>query len=55
MATDGNGEASILGELEWGARASDAGRVATPEPLFPRLEVETAEAGEESEEPPAET
>ncbi len=52
---DGNGEASILGELEWGARASDAGRVATPEPLFPRLEVETAEAGEESEEPPAET
>jgi methionyl-tRNA synthetase len=52
---DGNGEASILGELEWGARASDAGRVATPEPLFPRLEVETAEAGEASEEPPAET
>jgi methionyl-tRNA synthetase len=51
---DGNGEASILGELEWGAHASDAGRVATPEPLFPRLEVETAEAGEASEEPPAE-
>jgi methionyl-tRNA synthetase len=55
---DGNGEASILGELEWGARASDAGRVATPEPLFPRLEVEATEAeetGEASEEPPAET
>ena len=40
---DGNGEASILGELEWGARASEAGRVADPEPLFPRLEVEAAE------------
>jgi len=40
---DGNGEASILGELEWGARAAEAGRVGDPEPLFPRLEVEAAE------------
>ena len=39
---DGNGEGSILGELEWGARASEAGRVADPEPLFPRLETEAA-------------
>ena len=39
---DGNGESSILGELEWGARASEAGRVAAPEPLFPRLEAESA-------------
>jgi methionyl-tRNA synthetase len=46
---DGNGEQSILGELEWGARASEAGRVADPEPLFPRLEVEVAEAGESAE------
>jgi methionyl-tRNA synthetase len=43
---DGNGEASILGELEWGARASEAGKVADPEPLFPRLEVEAAETAE---------
>jgi methionyl-tRNA synthetase len=44
---DGNGENSILGELEWGARASEAGRVADPEPLFPRLEVEaSAEAAQ---------
>ena len=40
---DGNGEASVLGELEWGARANEAGRVGDPEPLFPRLEVEAAE------------
>ena len=39
---DGNGENSILGELEWGSRASEAGRVADPEPLFPRLEIEAA-------------
>lgn len=45
---DGNGGSSILGELEWGARAGEAGRVATPEPLFPRLESE-AEAGSEAE------
>jgi methionyl-tRNA synthetase len=40
---DGNGESSILGELEWGGRASEASRVADPEPLFPRLEVEAAD------------
>ena len=39
---DGNDGSSLLGELEWGARAGEAGRVATPEPLFPRLEVEEA-------------
>ena len=42
-APDGNGERSILGELEWGVRSSEAGRVTDPEPLFPRLEVEAAE------------
>ena len=40
---DANGEASVLGELEWGARANEAGRVGDPVPLFPRLEVEAAE------------
>jgi methionyl-tRNA synthetase len=44
---DGNDGSSLLGELEWGARAGEAGRVAEPEPLFPRLEVEeAAEAAE---------
>ena len=43
---DGNGENSILGELEWGARASEAGRVADPEPLFPRLETEATETAD---------
>src|SRR4029078_8947571 len=42
---DGNGEASVLGELEWGACANEAGRVGDPEPLFPRLEVEAVETG----------
>jgi methionyl-tRNA synthetase len=41
--SDGNGGSSLLGELEWGARAAEPGRVADPEPLFPRLEVEVAE------------
>ncbi|HET9084594.1 MAG TPA: class I tRNA ligase family protein [Candidatus Limnocylindrales bacterium] len=43
---DGNGEATVLGELEWGARAGEAGRVGEPEPLFPRLEIEAAESAE---------
>ncbi len=42
---DGNGGPPILDELEWGARAGESGRVSSPEPLFPRLEVEVA-AGE---------
>jgi methionyl-tRNA synthetase len=39
---DGNGGPPILEELAWGAHAGDVGRVAAPEPLFPRLEVEGA-------------
>jgi methionyl-tRNA synthetase len=39
----GNGGPPILEELAWAAHAADAGRVATPEPLFPRLDVEVAE------------
>jgi methionyl-tRNA synthetase len=41
-AADGNGGPPILGELVWGALAAEAGRVTTPEPLFPRLEVDDA-------------
>ena len=39
---DGNGGPPILDELTWGAHAGEAGRVATPEPLFPRLDAEAA-------------
>jgi methionyl-tRNA synthetase len=41
---DGNGGPPLLDELAWGAHAGDAGRVSSPEPLFPRLEVESATA-----------
>ena len=37
---DGNGGPPILDELAWGAHAGEAGRVAAPEPLFPRLDAE---------------
>jgi methionyl-tRNA synthetase len=43
-AADGNGGPPILDELAWGAHAAEAGRVGTAEPLFPRLDVEPAEA-----------
>jgi methionyl-tRNA synthetase len=39
---DGNGGPALLDELRWGAHAEEPGRVAAPEPLFPRLETETA-------------
>ncbi len=46
-AADGNGGPPLLDELAWGAHAAEAGRVTAPEPLFPRLDVETdAEAVE---------
>ena len=38
---DGNGGPPVLDELEWGAHAREAGRMTAPEPLFPRLDVET--------------
>ena len=40
-APDGNGGPPILDELGWGAHAGETGRVGAPEPLFPRLDVET--------------
>ena len=39
---DGNGGPAVLDELRWGAYADDQGLLAAPEPLFPRLEVESA-------------
>jgi methionyl-tRNA synthetase len=39
---DGNGGPPLLDELRWGAHAGDAGTLTAPEPLFPRLETETA-------------
>jgi hypothetical protein len=43
-AADGNGGRPILDDLGWGARAAEPGTLAPPEPLFPRLETESAEA-----------
>jgi methionyl-tRNA synthetase len=39
-AADGNGGPALLDELQWGAHAHQAGRLATAEPLFPRIETE---------------
>ena len=39
---DGNGGPALLDELKWGARSAETGRVATAEPLFPRIETEAA-------------
>jgi methionyl-tRNA synthetase len=39
---DGNGGPALLDELRWGAHAGEAGRLATAEPLFPRIETEPA-------------
>jgi methionyl-tRNA synthetase len=39
---DGNGGPRLLDELRWGAHAGETGRVGAAEPLFPRLESETA-------------
>jgi len=41
-AADGNGGPALLDELQWGAHADQAGRLATAEPLFPRIETEAA-------------
>ena len=39
---DGNGGPAILDELRWGAHAGTSGTLAAPEPLFPRLDIESA-------------
>ena len=43
-APDGNGGPRLLDELRWGAHAGEAGRLAAPEPLFPRLDVDSGDA-----------
>jgi methionyl-tRNA synthetase len=43
-APDGNGGPPIAAELAWGSHATEAGRLAAPEPLFPRLDVESADS-----------
>jgi methionyl-tRNA synthetase len=40
---DGNGGPPLADELRWGAHAEETGRVGAAEPLFPRLESETAQ------------
>ena len=41
---DGNGGPPLLAELAWGAHAAEPGTLASPVPLFPRLESEPAES-----------
>jgi methionyl-tRNA synthetase len=41
---DGNGGPPILDELHWGAHAGEPGHVTAPEPLFPRLDVDSADS-----------
>jgi methionyl-tRNA synthetase len=43
-AADGNGGPPILAELHWGAHAGEPGRLTSPEPLFPRLDVDSVDA-----------
>ena len=45
-AADGNGGPPLLDELRWGAHAGEAGALTAAVPLFPRLEIEAAEAAE---------
>jgi methionyl-tRNA synthetase len=47
-AADGNGGPPLLDELAWGRHASETGTLGAPEPLFPRLEAEVAEAAVDS-------
>jgi methionyl-tRNA synthetase len=41
---DGNSGPALLDELAWGVHRDQPGRLASPEPLFPRLETEATEA-----------
>jgi methionyl-tRNA synthetase len=41
---NGNGGPALLDELRWGAHAGEAGKLAAPEPLFPRIEIEAETA-----------
>jgi methionyl-tRNA synthetase len=41
---DGNGGPPIVDELHWGAHAGETGQVTAAEPLFPRLDVDSADS-----------
>ncbi|HMJ81128.1 MAG TPA: class I tRNA ligase family protein, partial [Candidatus Dormibacteraeota bacterium] len=41
---DGNGGPLLLEELRWGAHADEPGSMGTPEPLFPRLDLDAGAA-----------
>jgi hypothetical protein len=41
-AADGNGGPPLQDELVWGRHAAEPGKVTPPEPLFPRLETDSA-------------
>ena len=41
---DGNGGPALLDELGWAAHGGEAGMLAAPEPLFPRLEADPADS-----------
>jgi methionyl-tRNA synthetase len=45
---DGNGGPPLLDELRWGAHRGESGRLTAAEPLFPRLDVDSAESGSSS-------
>jgi methionyl-tRNA synthetase len=40
---DGNGGPPVVGELTWGAHGREPGQLTAPQPLFPRLEAESAD------------
>ena len=50
---DGSGGPALLDELAWGVHAGEAGTLATPTPLFPRLEIEVAVLEAEGADPGA--
>jgi methionyl-tRNA synthetase len=43
FAADGNGGPPLLDELRWGAHAGEPGTLGSAEPLFPRLDVDSAD------------
>jgi methionyl-tRNA synthetase len=43
-AADGNDGPPLLDELRWGSHSEEPGKVGAPEPLFPRLDVDSGDA-----------
>ncbi len=50
-SADGSGGPALLDELAWGVHAGEAGTLAAPTPLFPRLEIEVAVVDAEGADP----